>query len=497
MTGQRPDTEQIIRNWLADSAPSRAPASLKETLEDGTSRPPGGIRSWPRVTRNTLLGAARIAAAVAILTIAASSIYLYDSNRAISPAERSSDSALPSASPAASSPAASPSGSASPAPSASPAGTSWRLVDGGFPKLKADFASNQKPVFALSTGGFLAFMSDGSAVTRDSQSGGDALAAPRSAGSSVAPASLVTRVFWSGDGTTWNEKSSLPTRDATVSAVAESGGLIVAVGWTGDAPAETAMAWTSSDLQTWRATKLTAPEGAGSRGVAAGPAGLLAWGLGEGPTPTEFWVSADGVAWRSLATSGLPAEGVDELYAIPGGYAIRGYLSDRAAVWRSNDGATWTRAWTGPGPSDWEYSMMGPIAKATDGSYVSFGVVAVGTGVGSTVPFDLLVWASSDLVSWTPSARVPAPGWMNGFAAVPGGFVAAGAQPAAGDAGVVSWGPLSVWTSPDGRTWHPLVGIVPTDPIEVLSVVGDGTHAVVTFVDRDGNVRMLVGSGPH
>jgi hypothetical protein len=301
----------------------------------------------------------------------------------------------------------------------------------------------------------------------------------------------VTRVFRSGDGTTWNEKSSLPTRDATVSAVTETDGLTVAVGWLGDAP-DTAMAWTTSDMQTWHATELPAPADTRAYGIAVGPAGFLAWG--DAPTSTEFWISADGVAWRSLATSGLP-ETVDELYAIPGGYAIRGFLSDRAAVWRSNDGQHWTQTWTGPGPSGMEYYALGPIAKATDGSYVSFGVAGVGTGGGSTVPFDLLVWTSSDLTSWTQSARVPAPGWMNGFAAVPGGFVAAGAQPAAGDAGVVSWGSLGVWTSPDGRTWHPLVGIAPTGPIEVLSVVGDGTHAVVTFVDRDGNVRMLVGSG--
>ena len=247
-------------------------------------------------------------------------------------------------------------------------------------------------------------------------------------------------------------------------------------------------------MRTWHATKLPAPADTRAYGIAVGPAGLLAWGFSE--TATEFWISTDGVAWRSLATSGLPAESpIDELYAVPGGYAIRGFLSDRAAVWRSSDGATWTQAWTGPAPSGMEFYALGPIAKAPDGSYVSFGIAGMAPGGGTSVPFDLIVWTSNDLVHWTQSARVPAPGWTEGFAAVPGGFVAAGAQPAAGDAGVVSWGSLAVWISPDGRTWQPIVGVSVAGPIEVLSVVSDGTHAVVTYVDKDGNLRLLVGTG--
>ena len=44
MSGERQDPEQIIRNWLSDSAPDRAPASLREKLEDVTTRPAGHAR---------------------------------------------------------------------------------------------------------------------------------------------------------------------------------------------------------------------------------------------------------------------------------------------------------------------------------------------------------------------------------------------------------------------------------------------------------------------
>jgi hypothetical protein len=301
-------------------------------------------------------------------------------------------------------------------------------------------------------------------------------------------------VFWSSDGASWSEQASLPGKDATVTAVSDTAGLIVAVGWTGAVPEETAMAWTLSDQRTWHAAKLPAPAGEHASGVADGPAGFVVWGYGN--PSTDFWVSTDGANWRSLATSGLSAEpAIEDLYAIPGGYAIRGSLSDRDAVWQSNDGAHWTQTWTGPGMSGMEFYALGPIAKAPDGGYMSFGCACMAPGGPPAVPYDLIVWTSGNLTSWTQSARIPAPGWTSGFAAVPGGFVTAGAQPPDGMAGVEQWGPLKVWTSADGRTWKPLAGFEATGSIEVLSVVGDGTHAVVTYVDSSGGLHLLVGGG--
>jgi hypothetical protein len=492
MTGQRPDTEQVVRDWLADSAPNNAPASLRAALEEATSRPASGVRSGPRVGRRTLLFATRLAAAAAIAAIAVSGIYLYGSNRGTSPIAPPSglESTVPSGSAAASA-----SGKTSPVPSTSPADTGWHTVDGVFPKLAANLDSViQNPVFALSSGGFLAFVPDSSAASGGAQPRGDALAAPGPVVPTATPAPTTTRVFWSSDGANWSELPSLPGRNATVTAVSDTRGLIVAVGWTGAVPEETAMAWTLSDQRTWQAAVLPAPAGEHASGVADGPAGYVAWGYGN--PSTDFWVSTDGANWRSVAASGLPANAsVDELYSTPGGYATRGFLSDRAAVWKSSDGAHWTQAWTGPGPSGMEFYALGPIARATDGTYVSFGCACMGPGGPPAVPYDLVVWTSGNLTSWTQSARIPAPGWTSGFAAVPGGFVTAGAQPPDGMAGVEQWGPLKVWTSADGRTWKPLAGFEATGSIEVLSVVGDGTHAIVTYVDSSGGLHLLVGAG--
>ena len=68
-------------------------------------------------------------------------------------------------------------------------------------------------------------------------------------------------------------------------------------------------------------------------------------------------------------------------------------------------------------------------------------------------------------------------------------------EPAAGDAGVVSWGSLAVWTSSDGLSWQRLADISVDGPIEVLSVVSDGKHAIVSILNKAGSTALLVGNG--
>ncbi len=484
MTDQRLDTEQTIRDWLSDSVPDRAPASLRETLEDVTSEPAGHARPWPRRGYG-LRFAGRVAAALAILAVVGSGVYAL-SLRSSSPA---SPTTTPSAAPG------SPTGAMSPipqtaAPRPTPSveqlpGSSWRMVSGALPQMMLRSPS-ESPVFAATTGssaGFLAFVPSTAGPSFQTEQG--------------ILIKLQTSVFQSGDGITWTERAVLPSDAATVTSVASSGGQIVAVGWTGNASNSIPMAWTSSDLTTWQATVLPAPDGTDAFGVAAGPAGFLAWGYAT--TGTEFWISTDGATWRSVATSGLPADGaIDALYGVSDGWVIRGPLSDRAAVWHSPDGRVWTQTYTGPAgyasPSGTQYSAMGPIAKAPGGGYVSFGDVGVASGQPST-PRDLLLWTSPDMTNWTPSTRVPAPGWMTVFAAGPGGYVGGGSQPAVTMAGVTNWGSFGVWTSPDGRTWQAVAGIPATPPIEVLAVVGNGSHVVVVCVDQAGNLELLVGDG--
>jgi hypothetical protein len=493
MTDQRLDPEQTIRDWLSDSAPERAPASLRETLVDVTSGPPGRARQWPS-PGYSLRFVGRVATALAILAIAGSGVFLYSNLRTAEPAAS-----------ATSTPGATPTGTAGATgtPGITPLqpnvvhirGSNWNLVRGAFPQMVAPAWSRFQPtVFEVvegSSSGFVAFVPSAGGLARH-RTGVPILAAFKTAGP-TSPTSWETRVYTSSDGINWSEWAVLPSDAATVTSVASSGGNIVAVGWTGEVPGETAMAWTTTDFQTWQATTLPAPAQTQAHGVAAGPAGFLAWGYAT--TGTEFWISSDGTTWRSVATSGLPADGpIDALYGVSDGWVIRGPLSDRAAVWHSADGATWTQAWTGPGMSGMEGYALGAVFKAPGGRFLSFGGVAMAPGGNTAVPFDMLIWTSSDELSWTITDRVKSPGWISGFASGPGGYVAAGVV-APGDPGVLPLGTLAIWTSQDGRTWEPYAGIPQIPSIEVLSVAGNGARVIVTFIDRQGIVQLLVRGG--
>ena len=507
MTGQRPDAERVIRDWLADSAPDRAPASLKEALEDATSRPAGHARPWSRAAGNGLLWAGRVAAAAAILAVAVSGAYLYANGRATAPG------ASPSKSPSASAVTI---GSPTNVPQATPSpvspklfpkvtqlpGSNWRLVSNAFPRMFAPaWTQYESTVFELpggSSAGFVAFVPSIGGLTQ--RAGGVVPMGYETAGPSPAH-SWQTLVYQSGDGVTWTERSVLPSDAATVRDVAGYGGNIVAVGWTGVMPNERATTWTTTDLQTWRTAEPPIPALSDTYsdvfGVAAGPSGLLAWG--NAGTTSMFWNSHDGAAWTSVAWSGLPVENpINEFLGVSDGWVIIGFLADREAVWYSSDGARWTQGWPGPAvgapTSGIEYMGLGSIFKARGGGYISFGGVGVGGGPMGA-PNDLLVWTSLDFTHWVISARVHRPGWMYAFASGPGGFVGAGLQVDAADASQPEYGTVGIWTSQDGRSWNAAEGLPSVASAEVVSVVSDGAHAVVTCVDSSGNVSLLVGDG--
>jgi hypothetical protein len=500
MTGKPLDPEEVIRAWLADSLPNRAPASLKETLGDATSSPAGDARPWSRVSGGRFRLAGQIAAAVAIIAIVASGAYLYESGRASSPGQGT---VSPSGSPtAAASATSTPDASPSPASTALQPkvtqlpGSSWRLISGAFPRMASPlWAQFQPTVFALTgrSGGFLAFVPSTEGLAKH-RTAGVILAALTTPGP-TSPTSWVTRVYESTDGVSWSERSVLPSDAATVTGVAESAGQVVAVGHTGDASNATAMVWTTTDLLTWQATSPPIPAQSDTyswvNAVAAGPAGFLAWG--SAGTSTEFWASTDGVAWHRLTSSGLPQDAApNSLFATPSGYLIS-INGDTTSTWESSDGAIWTETWQGPA---WtlgsEGYMLGTIVPASSGAYISFGWAGTPSGGPSALQGDLQLWTSTDLAHWTRSDRVPRPGWTDGFASIPGGYVAAGVQ-APGDIGTLPWGSIGIWTSQDGRSWKAAAGLPALESIEVISVVGDGANVVVTCVDELGNLQLLVG----
>lgn len=454
MTGQRPDTEQVIQNWLADSAPDRAPASLHETLVRETSRPAGQARPWPRFGAPALRFLGRAAAALAVLAIASSAAYFFTTSRAKPPALGAST---------------------SPANPSEPA-TGWHLVDPGFPKIGTDYQYYQPQVFGLASDGFVAFLSQAH--------GGD------------------TAVYRSTDGTTWHEETGLPDKGATVASVAESGGRIVAVGFTVAAETETPMAWTTTDLRTWRSTVLPAPADTGAFKVVVGPAGFLAWGV-EAMGPAEpYWMSSDGIAWKPVTTSPAGLAAFD-LAATSDAYVMRVDANGLLSTWRSTDGIAWAKTWgTSAGTSKESYTM-GPTIGTPGGGYISFGQDLTSASPAVS-PYDWLVWTSSDLAHWTMS-RIPAFGTSLGFfGSDRNGYVAAGSMPYDSGRGVAicrsdlsacEYGPLEVWTSSNGLNWQQVDGLSGITGLQVLTIASDGNYAIVVCRDKTDHVQLLVEAG--
>ena len=474
MTGQNPDTENAIREWLADSAPNAAPASLRRTLDEVTSEPAGRARRR-FARRPDLLLAGRMVAVVALVAIAASTLYVYGRKM---PTTSGPGSISPSTPPSASMPP-SPTQANTVAPTATETltptrppfsatvtqlpGSNWNLVSWALPfTTQTTAGAHQQPIFALPSGGFVAIM-------------------PTAAGG--------TRVFESADGLAWHELAAIPTNGAVVSDVIESRGLLVAVGLivsAGKTPIS-AMVW-MFDGQTWDATQLSPSDDSMANHVAAGPAGLLV--SGTGPNGFELWSFKDGTTWTSSPESGIPRDADQPvLLGNAGGYTLAQLFQPR--VWHSMDGTHWTETYRAPALSGISSYYMGALIKAPDGSFRSFGGIYTGTGIASPALGDTWIWASPDMAHWTLTGSIKNQGWFNDVAAVAAGFVAAGTQPTSPGAR----GPLAAWTSRDGKVWQPLGGLPSLPDSLVLDVVGDGTHAVIVVEDAQEHLELLVGAG--
>jgi hypothetical protein len=448
--------EKAIRVWLDRSAPTQAPASLRETLESVTAMRPGSrrSRSWLAGRAASLVGAA---AAVVILAVVVASVFNYS----WSPIGQ---------------PSPTPSGAASSRPTQTPtststtaSGSSWRLVVGQLPSMQGEASPGGPTVFARPKGGFVAFV-----LRQDKNFNPE------------------SDVLTSTDGTVWSMQSTVP---GSVEAVTYSGDTAVAVGCSnyGSAGSGTNSfeAWTTSDFKTWRSAILPAPSGEFEcvRGLAVGPAGYLAWAFAQSASPNLMWRSDDGTSWQRVTTTGLPWNAnVLELISVAGGYAIEGFLGDRAATWFSPDGVTWTQAWTGPAPVGYEYYRLGPVLEAAGGGYVSFGSVDETSR--------RLIWTSQDRLHWTLSqtlSQSEAPG-DGRFAIVgkgPNGYVAAAGGSI--DTATSSAGAPTVWTSTDGRSWQPetLPAAVSKMPADLAWAVSDGTHVVIACM-KDSSIFLLV-----
>ena len=237
--------------------------------------------------------------------------------------------------------------------------------------------------------------------------------------------------------------------------------------------------WISETGQTWRPIVLDAGGRPGDtatvNALAAGPRGAVAWGsVCCGIERPAAWWSADGGVWERVPLGddfGRDA-GVAQVAAGPDGFAAVGMNGDKAAIWTSPDGRSWT-------PVD---AVRAGLVKGSVNSIArdDRGWIAVGTR-NDRPSHDGAIWRSRDLDSWRlvgDQAPLKGPEEVEPWEIVPfaGGYLLTGnfgshddrlqceQQQGLGDGQVAAtgrllevdcgWGTESHWWSADGERWQ-------------------------------------------
>ena len=333
-------------------------------------------------------------------------------------------------------------------------------------------------------------------------------------------------IFASDDGVSWvrlaEDDPALTLGAVLMLAVTEGGPGLAAVGAgceneTGECAVHPT-AWTSVDGTSWTRTPedpTVFGDGTTQRGAMYGVAdtshGLVAVGSmrywtvdDEGiEVPVSFhpavWISDDGITWeRAWEGTGSVVDSDDVFYDDifmgsvvegPGGLlvAVGATLDengqDIATVWTSVDGRQWERI-------EPDNTTFAPGTVMVDVAVGEHGYVAVGTENGT----DAAIWQSPDGVTWaridTAAQSFDGIGSLDSVAALDAGYVTVGSRAwINGNSGVVT-----VWTSPDGVTWDRIHSI--TGGYASGVVVGDGGIAI-SGGTRDGRSVAAVWVGPR
>lgn len=172
--------------------------------------------------------------------------------------------------------------------------------------------------------------------------------------------------------------------------------------------------------------------------VAAGVAGFVA--VGQGPTSSMAWVSADGQSWdRAEPEGGFGPDRVEQVVAIDGGFLAVGRSETGAGVsWTSIDGRAWDEPITLPGL---EEGLITHVAA------LDHGVLAVGYSLGDMTAYRF--WISADGRSWRRPASAPIARVEPGIAVAVSdtGYLVIGSPVSAGRSAP------SLWASADGESW--------------------------------------------
>lgn len=264
----------------------------------------------------------------------------------------------------------------------------------------------------------------------------------------------------SADGQRWLSVPSGGTSGYPMRVAAGASG-VVAVGTIDDRPAS----WFSPDGRRWTyrvavfPTALEDDDEVRVTDVVATTAGWLAVGrddpvcdvnCGRNPLRALAWTSSDAETWTRVPDqASLSKAAINAAAAFDGGFVAVGEAAGHAAFWTSADGLTWTRVPDdpifGPSPGATADSTVSAVGvAAARGTIVAVGVASWATSAGAPI---VEAWRSTDGRTWTRATVNNAEeGQVFAVAATAGRFLATGPS---GDTSCLG----GIWSSTDGATW--------------------------------------------
>ncbi len=205
----------------------------------------------------------------------------------------------------------------------------------------------------------------------------------------------------------------LPAPDARVLVLLPVGDELLALGSLPGPDGHVPAAWATSDAHSWRPLPIASATGYGAQAelvmaAADGPR-IAAYGQAFGgahsnPRPTLWAGTAAGLVEHEqpyTLLGGEDAIATDAEAARGGTFLLAGAFDGAsgrygAAVWKSADGARWTRDADAPGLA----SESGEQTFARGATAASDGFVLLGSSLGAGARTEPVAWTSSDATSW-------------------------------------------------------------------------------------------------
>jgi hypothetical protein len=253
--------------------------------------------------------------------------------------------------------------------------------------------------------------------------------------------------------------------------------IAVAIGWLGVSALRSGPVPADPPPGSWSRVQLEPPVDGGSPAsfLVAGPDGLVAVGVDEGPA--TVWTSADGTAWTRTPAETLDGAAISDITNGDLGFIAVGDSGGERASWTSEDGISWDRL---PDPDLGDTLFVSAVEPGGPG------FVAVGSWMGA--------WYSVDGITWERAAVPPVPSevypgddgktpqiYLSDVAGWRDRLVATGYAMLTSDGNFDH--PVAVlWTSRDGRAWTdvptPAVVFPPDSSISDVTAGPDGFVAV-------------------